>query len=198
MEKREKEIIQQALDGDKDAFETLVNTYKERVYWIGFNMLHNCEDARDVSQEAFARVFRSLSRFNPQQNFYTWLYQIVVNLCIDHIRKYSKRSKISLEDLHEMEGYPKDPSQDLSLQETAQKVHLILGTLPPKYRIVIILRDLEGLSCKEIAKVISASHATTRWRLHQARKLFRDQWEKEFGDYPTENSSMSTNKMAEK
>ncbi|RME84414.1 MAG: sigma-70 family RNA polymerase sigma factor [Planctomycetota bacterium] len=186
MEPLPKKIIEKAQQGDEEAFAQIVEHYKEKVFLIAYHMLHNREEARDISQEAFLRVFRSLNRFDAKQNFYTWIYQIVVNLCIDHYRKYSKKKSYSLDSLLEVEeeSHQENPFFGLEKDETAKKVHHILGKMPPKYRIVLVLKDLEGLSSKEIGKIISASHATTRWRLHQARKIFRELWEEEEGEEP--------------
>ena len=86
---REVELIQRCQQGSGDAFRELFDRYQRRTYWIAHNMLSNYDTAQDISQEAFLRVFRNITRFDTKKNFYTWLYQIVVNLCIDHMRRAS-------------------------------------------------------------------------------------------------------------
>ncbi|RME03514.1 MAG: sigma-70 family RNA polymerase sigma factor [Planctomycetota bacterium] len=183
------ELIERSLQGDKSAFAELVERYREKSYWIAYNMLHNYEDARDISQEAFIRIYRSLDKFNPKRQFYTWLYQIVVNLCIDHLRKWGKRKSVSLEEnLSEDPHFSSSPYHTLEEYELCEEVHQILKKIPPKYRSVLILRDLEGLSCQETAEIIGCTYATARWRLHQARQMFRELWEKKH----TQSSSNSS------
>ena len=99
----DKSILEKAIHGDEEAFTTLVEFYQERVYWLAYHILRDGEEAKDIAQEAFLRVYRSLRRFSLEQNFYTWLYQIVVNLCIDHFRRQKKKSSLSLEELPEPE-----------------------------------------------------------------------------------------------
>src|SRR5688572_12985118 len=81
----DKELVRAAQTGDMRAFETLVTRYQKKVYWIAYNFVGDAEDATDLAQEAFIRVYRSLNRFDQKYNFYTWLYRIVVNLAIDHL-----------------------------------------------------------------------------------------------------------------
>src|SRR6516225_5913340 len=90
-------LIQRCQQGREEAFRELVEKYQRRTYWIAYNMLNNFETAREISQEAFIRVFRNLGRFDVKKNFYTWLYQIVVNLCIDRMRKLSHGKTVDLE-----------------------------------------------------------------------------------------------------
>ena len=175
------EIIRSCQDGDEQAFACLVERYNGRAYWVAYGLLSNQEEAKDVTQDAFLRVFRALDRFDFNQNFYTWLYRIVVNLSIDRIRKVSKAKSVALDDVGEpaspasLEG---SPGSDLELHETAKEVREVLSRLPEKYRTVMSLRELNGLSCKEIAGIVDSSHATVRWRLHMARKYFKEEWER--------------------
>ena len=180
----EKSVLKKAIQGDEEAFTALVEFYQERVYWLAYHILQDAEEAKDIAQEAFLRVYRSLHRFSLEQSFYTWLYQIVVNLCIDHFRRQKRKGTLSLEELPEPEWECLSPS--LGEEELTQKVEKVLARIPPKYRIVLYLRDVEGLTSKEISKIIGASHTTTRWRLHQARQMFRSEWEKLFPEDPSE------------
>ena len=155
--------------------------YQERAYWAAYNLLGDPEESRDVAQEAFLRAYRALARFDFGMSFYTWLYRIVVNLCIDQLRKRSRARSVPLEDVEPtLEGdiEADRPTRRMELRDSASRVRVILDRLPEKYRTVMILRDLEELSCKQIAKVVRSTHSTVRWRLHMARKMFRGHWEK--------------------
>jgi RNA polymerase sigma-70 factor (ECF subfamily) len=174
----EAELIRACQEGREDAFRSLVDRYQRRVYWIAHNMLGNADSAREISQEAFLRVFRNLSRFDVKKHFYTWLYQITVNLCIDRLRRKSNGRTLPLEAIGGMaDPAPRDPAQAGEIRETTRRVHEALDRLPPKYKAVLTLRDLQGFSCEEIAEIAGCSNATVRWRIHRARQLFKGLWE---------------------
>jgi len=175
--------------GREDAFRELVERYQDRAFWIAKGMVGNPEDARDVAQDAFIRVYRSVDRFDPKLRFYTWFYQIVVNLSIDHLRRSKKRTRLSIDDVAEngegsIEGRSEAPQKALERDELAKRVARVLEELPEKYRSVIVLRDLEGFDGKEVADIEDATHATVRWRLHKARQMFREAWERIYGARP--------------
>ncbi len=185
-------LIQAAQAGDETAFRGLVDRYSKRVYWIAYHMVGNEDEAYDISQEAFIRVFRSIGRFKLEYKFYTWLYQIVHRLAIDSLRKRPQQARrVSMEELGEvLRARGIGPHGELEAAELKDRVQAVLADLPPKYRTVIVLRDIEGFSSKEIADIVGSTHATVRWRLHRARSLFRDAWEKRFpGSLPKGSSS---------
>jgi RNA polymerase sigma-70 factor (ECF subfamily) len=174
----EVELLKRCQLGREDAFCELVDKYQRRTYWIAFNMVGNYETAKEISQEAFVRVFRNLARFDVKKNFYTWLYQIVVNLSIDQLRKASHAKTVDLEGMGGLaDPGPRDPAESGERIETRRRVHLALDRLPPKYKAVLTLRDINGLSCEEISEIVGCTNATVRWRLHRARKLFKALWE---------------------
>lgn len=172
----ERELIRRCQTGDEAAFADLVERYEKKVYWIAFNLVGDQEDARDLSQEAFLRVYRAIGRFKLQYNFYTWLYRIVVNLSIDQLRRKGKQGKLSLDDAPEEPVALGTPEIDLRNTELGGRIKEVLDQLPAKYKTVIVLRDIHEMSCEEIAQIIQCTNATTRWRLHKARELFRDRW----------------------
>lgn len=174
------ELVLAALDGDQDAFRTLVERHQQRAFWIARGMLHNDEDARDVAQEAFVRVHRSLARFDTSLKFTTWLHQIVVNLSIDLIRKRKRRAGVDLDSVGEVEDPREDPD-NLVQQELKERVARVLEELPAKYKTIMVLSDLQGIGAKQIAEITDTTHATVRWRHHRARKLFREAWERIYG-----------------
>ncbi|HXG62553.1 MAG TPA: sigma-70 family RNA polymerase sigma factor [Planctomycetota bacterium] len=171
-------LIQRCQEGREDAFRELVERYQRRTFWIAYNMVGNQETAREISQEAFVRVFRNIRRFDVRKNFYTWLYQIVVNLSIDHVRKASHARTVDLDGVGGLaDPARRDPSESGERAETRRRVHQALDRLPPKYKAVLTLRDIQGFSCEEIAEIVGCTNATVRWRLHRARRLFKAVWE---------------------
>lgn len=176
-ERPDRQLVKLARKGDEFAFKQLVERYQERVYWAAYNMVRNREEATDIAQEAFLRVYRSLGRFDIEKRFYTWLYQIVANLSIDHLRRKGVAKSVSLEALGDMAGGHSVPGDSVETSELRQRVRDTIDRLGPMYRAVVTLRDIEGLSCKEIARIVGTTHATVRWRLHRARIIFRKLWE---------------------
>ncbi len=183
-------LIERSRYGDVECFERLVNKYQQRSLCIARKIVFDQEAARDVSQEAFLRLYKSLDKYDPAQRFYTWFYRIVVHLAIDHVRR-NKNQPQRLGDREDIGWFhrdrpngvagadPRQPAPDAGMQqdETRQRIYGVLAQLPQKYRILLVLRDLEGFTSKEISDIANWNHATVRWRLHRARKLFRQVWE---------------------
>lgn len=175
------ELIRASLEGSQEAFAALVKRHEERAFWAAYRVVGNADAARDVAQEAFVRVWRALERFDFSMAFTTWLYRITVNLAIDHLRRNKRHKGVDVDLLHEglADGRREViPDHRQTQRELAQKVRLVMATLDEKYRTVLALRDLEGLSSKQISDISGVSHATVRWRLHVARKQFREAWDR--------------------
>ncbi len=176
-------LIRRAQAGEEDAFAELVRRNERRAWRVARNLVANPEDAADLVQEAFLRVFRSLERFDFKHDFSTWLYRIVTNLGIDHLRK--RRPAMSTAapgedepDFELADASVDRPSDALERSETATRVRACIEALAPHFQAVLVLRELEGLPCTEIARIVGATHVTVRWRLHRGRKLFQDEWER--------------------
>lgn len=175
-------IIKRCQNGDQEAYQTLVLRYQEKAVWIAFQMIGNYEEARDISQEAFIRVYKSIHKFNLMSNFYTWLYRIVVNLCIDHLRKYGQRTRsVSIDDIGDVSAQMPSLDRGLEKAELLAKIYKVLDQMPEKYRTILILRDIETYDCKEVASILGCNHNTVRWRLFRGRQIFKDIWEKQEG-----------------
>jgi RNA polymerase sigma-70 factor (ECF subfamily) len=177
------DLIRAAQRGEEPAFAELVQRHEERAVRVALALIANREDARDLAQEAFLRVFRNLERFDFQHEFTTWLYRIVTNLAIDLLRKRRPAMSTTAEeeeeadlDLADPEGPA--PSAAMETMETGERVRACIERLAPHFRSVMILRELEGLPCTEIARIVGTTHVTVRWRLHRGRKLFLEEWER--------------------
>ncbi|MBL8730580.1 MAG: sigma-70 family RNA polymerase sigma factor [Planctomycetes bacterium] len=174
------ELVRRTLAGQHDPFAALVARYQKRAFWIAFHVLGRAEDARDVTQEAFVRLFRSLGRYDFTRSFYTWFYRIVMNLAIDQLRKIRSSRACRLDDL--LPGLCDDGqavgSVPLEREEENARVWRVLERLDAKFRAVLVLRDIHGISCREIAPILRVTHATARWRLHRGRQMFREHWER--------------------
>jgi RNA polymerase sigma-70 factor (ECF subfamily) len=175
------ELIRSCLEGNHEAFAALVRRHEQRSFWAAYKIVGDSEAARDVAQEAFVRVWRALDRFDFSMAFSTWLYRITVNLAIDHLRRNKRHKGVDIDAFRDGVADPRGdqaPDHRQDSRETARIVRQVLETLDEKYRTVLILRDLEGLSSKQISDITCIAHATVRWRLHVARKQFRENWER--------------------
>lgn len=177
----ERILIRDASEGSGEAFSVLVERYRERCYWIAYGIVGGHEDALDIAQDAFVKVYRALDTFDSGKNFYTWLYRIVVNLSIDCLRRRGKTSSVPIDSIGDV-GYYYTGESDADVSEKSRMISEVLAELPEKYRTLIVLRDIEGFSAQDVARIVSCSYTTVRWRLHRARTLFRNEWVKRFGE----------------
>lgn len=176
-------LVRLAQAGDELAFAELVRRHERRAWRVARNLVPSDEDARDLVQEAYMRVFKNLERFDFAHAFSTWLYRIVTNLSIDLLRK--RRTAYSVSGGEEDDPDPAlvDPKMELpsaaiEREETVSEVQACLDVLAPHFQSALVLRELEGLPCAEIAEIVGATHVTVRWRLHRGRKLFQEEWER--------------------
>jgi RNA polymerase sigma-70 factor (ECF subfamily) len=174
------ELVALAQKGEREAFEALMERYKQKAYRIAFDFTRDREEAKDLSQEAFLRAFVHLRGFNLRASFYTWFYRILVNLCLDYRRR---RGRIAWEPLDYraeraadgsgMTGVSSSPDREAMVAEVSRKVGVALEALPPKQRTAFILRNHQGLSIAEIAKVMQSAEGTVKVHLHRAVAALR-------------------------
>ncbi len=174
----EDKIIRAVLDGNTNAFEDLVLEYQDRVYHIALKMTSSQEDAFDLSQETFLKAYRTLGSFRGESGFGSWLYRMCANLCIDFLRKRKRRGQeqiLSLDETDEV-GRPRElpdlryePQRELERKEQRMQVREGLRRLPEEQRLILILRDVEGLSYQEISETLSIELGTVKSRIYRAR-----------------------------
>ncbi|MFN8544023.1 MAG: sigma-70 family RNA polymerase sigma factor [Candidatus Binatia bacterium] len=173
------ELVQRARDGDREAFRVLVERYQAKVAALAMGMLRSREDALDVVQEAFAKAYQGLDRFKGEASFYTWVYRIALNLCIDHQRRDVRMPQVPLEPGARPDGTPvpeqattgeNDPFARARDAEIRSRVREAIAELTPEHRAVILLREVEGLSYEEISRVLDCPKGTVMSRLHYARR----------------------------
>lgn len=152
------------------AFQELLSRYRRPAITLAYQMLGDLEDAEDVAQEAFVRVFQAIPRFRGQAAFSTWLYRIVTNLCLGNRRR--RRVTVELDAVREPSA-PDSPSQQVTEVLLTRQV---LDAMPPELRAILLLRDQEGLSYTEIAEALRLPLGTVRSRLSKARTAFRQIW----------------------
>ncbi len=173
-------LVALAQKGEREAFEVLVERYKQKAYRIAYDFTRDREEAKDLSQEAFLRAFIHLKGFDMQASFYTWFYRILVNLCLDYRRRRGRISWESLDEKAEKAAERSDtaavassPDQEAMAKEMSRRVGVALEALPPKQRTAFILRNHQGLSILEMAKVMQAAEGTVKVHLHRAVAALR-------------------------
>ncbi len=189
--KTDLELVRRCQKGDEAAFVKLIERYQKKVFSIALSMVKDPEDAMDIAQDAFIKINRYISNFQGSSSFYTWLYRIVVNMCIDHLRRKNKHMSVEFDERFNHKeaitgatptmGGPGEvnPARNLGRKELAAHIQKALDALPPYHRTVIIMRELEGLSYSEMAKTMGVSKGTIMSRLHHARQKLQ----RALGDY---------------
>jgi RNA polymerase sigma-70 factor, ECF subfamily len=167
----ERELVRRCQQGDESAFRELLRRHRSRAVYLAAQILRDRTEAEDVVQEAFLQVFRSIRKFRCDASFYSWLYRIVVNLCLDRSRRQSGRITVPLDEERE-EG------SGAGGWETRLQVDSLLARLGDELRVTLILREVAGLSYEEIARELKIPVGTVRSRLSAAREQFRRLWER--------------------
>lgn len=185
----EKKLIEKAVAGDRNAQTKLVLAYQDKVFNLALRMTRDYEDAEDVMQETFLTALKKLNTFEGRSQFFTWLYRIAINISLQKLRD-KKRSdemiSISDPDFESIHGekisdWPKDTRELVHNQEFREILDAALKKLPPHYRSVFILRDLEGLSTSETQKLLDLSESNVKVRLMRARVFLREELKAYFG-----------------
>lgn len=170
-------LIDGCLRHERSAFRQLVEEHQHYVFAIAFRILRNDEDARDVTQETFIRVWKKLHTYDNRMKFTTWLYTIATNLAYDQLKGHRRRkSRLSVIGLTELDGVVAPIEEETSIvnRDLAEKISALAGELPPKQQKVFILRDLQDLSVDEVARVLSMSVNSVKTNLCYARRSIRE------------------------
>jgi RNA polymerase sigma-70 factor (ECF subfamily) len=186
-------LIERAQSGDREAFEELVHRYDRDVLRIALNILHKPEDARDVYQEAFLKVYKNLHRFRFECSFYTWIYRIVTNVCLDQLRRRSSRPEdqapeLALQaqgensagdffDRQQEQGAATNPERRLMGKEIGRRISTALEQLTPRERMVFEMKHYQGLKLRAIGEVLGTTEETVKNSLFRATRKLRAQLE---------------------
>lgn len=171
----DEELVTLAQQGDRRAFEELVERHKQKAYYIAFDFSRDREDAKDLSQEAFLKAFTHLKNFDGRSSFYTWFYRILVNLCLDYKRRqkravtdsFDENLESHMDPSHETQK-PRAPDQQALAGQFSRRVGEALEALPARQRTAFILKNHQGLSIKEIAELMETAEGTVKVHLHRA------------------------------
>jgi len=186
----ERQLVEQAQTGNRAAFEELVRRYDRDVLRLALNLMKRTEDARDVYQEAFLKVYRNLHRFRFECSFYTWLYRIVTNVCLDHLRRRQARPEDQAPELRATQHDDAstdfferqrehratlDPERHLLGQEIKAKLALAMERLSPRERIVFEMKHYQGLKLRAIGDALGTSEETVKNSLFRATRKLRNE-----------------------
>jgi RNA polymerase sigma-70 factor (ECF subfamily) len=187
----ERVLVEQAQAGNRPAFEELVRRYDRDVLRLALNLMKRTEDARDVYQEAFLKVYRNLQRFRFECSFYTWLYRIVTNVCLDHLRRrqarpedqapettYSTQFEDAGTDFFERQREHRatlDPERHLLGQEIQKRLSVAMERLSPRERIVFEMKHYQGLKLRAIGDALGTSEETVKNSLFRATRKLRNE-----------------------
>lgn len=171
-------LVKASQRGDMGAFEELVARHRDKIYARAFSMVRHEEDATDLSQEAWVKGWQRLKQFQGEASFLTWMTRIVINLCLDRLRKQKRQRAESLDQLEEESGGVErqmpvvdiNPTERLERGELRQKIDAALALLSAEHRAVLILHEFQELEYKEIAKTVGCSIGTVMSRLFYARR----------------------------
>jgi RNA polymerase sigma-70 factor (ECF subfamily) len=182
----ERMLLRRLQRGDARAFRELVGTHQDRVYSLCLRMLGQAQEAEDVSQEVFVAVHRHLPRFRGECRLSTWIYRVAKNRCLNRLKSMRLRATEAHDvDVHEANGPseahgtgPARPDDALLGAEERAQVHRALATLSDDHRLLVVLRDIEGMSYEEIEKITDLAEGTVKSRLHRARAALADALER--------------------
>ena len=186
---RESEVVERARRGDHDAFRVLVERHQGRAYRLALRVLRDEELAHDAVQEAFLKAYTNLSRFQGRSSFYTWLYRLVMNLCLDMKRRDRSARQVATPEVADLERvamtqgetasdswqeHRESPDEALDRTELRSAVAKAIAALPDGARETLMLREVEGLSYAEISRALAIPKGTVMSRLHYARKRVQE------------------------
>lgn len=176
---RDEALVEMCQRGQSECFEPLVQRYMQKAFHIAYGFTRETESAKDLSQDAFLRAFARIKQFDGRSTFYTWFYRILVNICLDHVRRNGKVAWRSLDDLGETAGEPQladsrfQPDQEAIAEEATRRASKTLEAMPSKQRTAFVLRNQHGLSIADVAKVMKTTEGTVRVYLHRAVAALR-------------------------
>jgi len=174
MVRTDSELVARCLDGDNEAFSELVARYKRLIYSVACKFSKDSEEIDDMAQEAFIKIYRSLSKYNDQYKFSTWSVKVATNICLDHVRR-KKLNMVSLDEIENFTGgSANSPEEHYLRKEKSQFLQDAIDGLPEIYRVPIILYHQKGMSYKEIAEYLGKPMSIIKNRIFRARHALRE------------------------
>jgi len=179
----DEQLVALTLQGEQEAFNILVERYQKQIFSLAYRLHSDYDEARDLAQEAFIRIYQQLPNFDTSRRFFPWMYRVAQNTCINVLHALPKES-LNLDEYYERfepeaDGVGSDPQKLLQDKEQAEAFARMMRELPEQYRTVILLKYLEGLSYREISERLDLPESTVEARLHRGRNYLRNLLNKE-------------------
>jgi RNA polymerase sigma-70 factor (ECF subfamily) len=169
IENSDNDLVQECLTGNTKAFEALIDKYQKKIFNIIYRMTNNYDDAEDITQSIFIKVYEKLEHFKPKFKFFSWLYRIALNESLNHVNQKRRLTELDADTLIK----DKTPADDYNELEVNEHVQDALMHIAPEQRILIVLKHFEGLSYQEIAYSLDISEKKVKSRLFDARRLLK-------------------------
>ncbi len=169
----DEELVRKCLEGDRGAFGTLVERYQATVYNVALRMVHDRADAEDVAQVAFVRAFQKLSTFDPKFKFFSWLYRIVVNEALNHLKQRQRFEPLEADTIGETPDEGETEEEKEEGRDLERRIQECLMELKIEYRTVVVLKHFQDLSYAEIGQILDIPEKTVKSRLFTARSVLR-------------------------
>ncbi len=165
-------LIKKCVDGDLKSFDQLISRYERNAFAMALRYLGNYDDASDVTQEALIKVYKNISKFRFEASFTTWLYRIVINTAKDFLKKKNREKVVSIDDTQKEfkdENKDQNPQEHTERQEVKSEVHRALEKISENYRMVIVLKDIQGFTYDQISEMLEIPIGTVRSRISRGR-----------------------------
>lgn len=167
-------LMERCTQGDRQAFETLLVRYEKPVYNAAYRMLHSRDDARDVTQTVFLKVYENLDSYDPKYRFFSWVYRIALNESVNVLKKSNRLEPLNTEAVSQTQG----PEQQTSSDQMSAGVQAALMAIKSDYRSIVVLKHFLGCSYSEISEILEVPEKTVKSRLYTARQLLKDELER--------------------
>ncbi|MFH1312411.1 MAG: sigma-70 family RNA polymerase sigma factor [Candidatus Eisenbacteria bacterium] len=169
MERNDKDLVRECLEGIEQAFEELVNRYQKVVFNVAYRMVNDYDTAEDITQVVFIKSYEKMDSFDPKYRFFSWLYRIAINEALNHINQRKRMTELTAD----MVSKGKAPDEAYSDTELSRKMGEALMELDPTYRTVVVLKHFRNLSYKEMSDILEIPEKTVKSRLFTGRQLLR-------------------------
>jgi len=177
----EEKFIREAAAGDSRSFGHLVTKYQQHAFNLAFRIICDEDDARDVVQDSFIKIWKNMKRYNPKIKFSTWMYTIITNTAIDQLRSSKKRKILDIDNLEgKLQSTSDGPEKQLDNKELMQLISTATETLSEKQKLVYVLRELQGLSSEEAGEILNLTASSIKSNLYFARKEIKEKLQKIF------------------
>jgi len=195
-QKLDTELVAEFKAGNNDSFVELINRYTQKVHNLAIRISRNAEDAEEILQDVFVTIYKKIDKFEGKSAFSSWMYRITVNTAFMKLRKRKQAPTISLEDVAQpvRENYSGDRSDlsDINVisskHQLREEIERAVARLPEEYRVIFVLRDIDGLSNQEVGEILSLSVPAVKSRLHRSRLMLRKRLQKFYDDYCSDDT----------